>query len=218
MLITISREYGAGGSSVALDVATRLHWRLVDNQLVEEIARRAGLSLEEVEQRVERGPTFVERVARAFSASTAEALPPGTAQPPEIEDARIQQITEQVVSESAGQHAVLVGRAAVAVIGQREGALHVKLVGSIEYRRSVIAARLGVDTAEAERQIRDVDAHRAAYHRRWYQRDWTDPHLYHLVLNTGWLGLEKSAALIVGAVEGRKGPEPSARSPDVQSP
>lgn len=202
MLITISREYGAGGSSVAQLVATELGWRLVDNQLVEEIARRAGVSTEEAELRVERGPTFVERVARAFSASTPETMTPGTVQPPELEDARIKEITEQVVAESAGNHAVLVGRAAVAVIGRREGAFHVKLVASQEYRCGVIAARLGINPAEAERQVRDVDAHRAAYHRRWYQRDWTDPRLYHLVINTGWIGLERAARLIV---EGRRG-------------
>ena len=204
MLITISREYGAGGSSVAADVAARLGWRLVDNQLVEEIARRAGLTPAEVEQRVERGPTFVERVVRAFSASTAEALPPASLAPPEIEDARIKEITEQVVAESAGNHAVLVGRAAVAVIGQRDEALHVKLVGSLEYRRQVIVERLGVTAQEAERAIRDVDAHRAAYHRRWYQRDWTDPHLYHLVINSGWVGLARAAEIIVGVVNGER--------------
>jgi hypothetical protein len=180
-------------------VATELGWRLVDNQLVEEIARRAGVSTAEAEARVERGPTFVERVARAFSASTPETLPPGTVQPPELEDARIKEITEQVVAESAGNHAVLVGRAAVAVIGRRDDALHVKLVASPEYRRGVIAARLGITPAEADRQVRDVDAHRAAYHRRWYQRDWTDPRLYHLVINTGWIDLERAARLIVEA-------------------
>ena len=42
MLITISREYGAGGSTVARTVAERLGWRLVDNELVEEIGGRAA--------------------------------------------------------------------------------------------------------------------------------------------------------------------------------
>jgi CMP/dCMP kinase len=202
MLITITREYGAGGSTVARAVAERLGWRLVDNELVEEIGRRAGMTTAEAQERVERGPTFVERLVRALAASNPELLTPASVQPPEAEDARLKQITEEVVSESAGNHAVLVGRAAGAVIGRRDDALHIKLVGTIEYRRQVVAERLGVSLEEAERQIRDVDAHRAEYHRRWYQRDWGDPRNYHLVINAGWVGLDAAAGLIVGLVRG----------------
>lgn len=205
MMITISREYGAGGSTVARMVAERLGWRLVDNEIVEEIARRAGLSVAEAQDKVERGPTFVERVARALATSTPEALAPASVQPPEAEDARIMRITEQVLSDEAGNHAVLVGRAAVSVIGRREGAIHVKLVGTLDYRRQVIADRLGVSIEAAERRIRDVDAHRAEYHRRWYHRDWTDPRLYHVVINTGWVGLNEATELIVGLVQTETG-------------
>ncbi|MGH7524752.1 MAG: AAA family ATPase [Gemmatimonadales bacterium] len=204
MLITISREYGAGGSSVAHLVAERLGWRLVDNQLVEEIARRAGLTTAQAEERVERGPTFIERLARAFARSSPEALAPTAATPPETEEARLKQITEQVVSDAAGDHAVLVGRAASAVIGRRADALHVKLVGSLEYRTQIVADRLGIPFEAAARRVRDEDAHRAEYHRRWYQRDWADPHHYHLVVNGGWLGLETAADLIVALVKLRQ--------------
>ena len=193
MLITISREYGAGGSSVARTIAERLGWKLVDNQIVEEIARRAGMTTAEAQERVERSPTFVERLIRALAASNPELLTPASVQPPDAADAQLKQITEQVVAESASNHAVLVGRAASAVIGRREDALHIKLVGSVEYRREVIAKRLGVAPEEAARKVRDVDAHRAEYHRKWYARDWFDAHNYHLVINVGWVGLEGAA-------------------------
>jgi cytidylate kinase len=200
MLITISREYGAGGSSVARTIAERLGWKLVDNQIVEEIARRAGMTTAEAQERVERGPTFVERLIRALAASNPELLTPASVQPPEAADAQLKQITEQVVAESASNHAVLVGRAASAVIGRREDALHVKLVGSVEYRREVIAQRLGVSPEEAARKVRDVDAHRAEYHRKWYSRDWADAHNYHLVINVGWVGREGAADIVIGMV------------------
>src|SRR2546425_740633 len=41
-VITVTRQYGSGGSDVARLVAERLGWELVDNQFVEEGARRAG--------------------------------------------------------------------------------------------------------------------------------------------------------------------------------
>ncbi len=201
MLITISREYGAGGSSVARTIAERLGWKLVDNQIVEEIARRAGMTTAEAQERVERSPTFVERLIRALAASNPELLTPASVQPPDAADAQLKMITEQVVAESASNHAVLVGRAASAVIGRREDALHIKLVASVEYRREVIAKRLGVSLEEAARKVRDVDAHRAEYHRKWYSRDWADAHNYHLVINVGWVGLERAAEVVVRMVK-----------------
>ncbi len=198
MLITISREYGSGGSAVAARVATVLGWHLVDNQLVDEVARRAGLSPADVERREERGATFPERVARALAAATPEMtgdLPLA----PEAAEARLVHITEQVVAEAAADHAVLVGRAAAAVVDRVTDVLHVRLVGSVDYRAGIIAARNGVGGDEARRQIKDIDAHRARYHREYYRRDWSDPHLYHLVLNTGWLGVDRAAAIVVAA-------------------
>ena len=43
MLITISREFGAGGSLVAEHAARALGWRLVDNDFVARVAVRAGV-------------------------------------------------------------------------------------------------------------------------------------------------------------------------------
>ena len=201
MLITISREYGAGGSSLAKLVSDRLGWRVVDNQLVDEVAARSGLTPEEVRDREERGPTFGERVARALTVATPELLTPTTAELPEAEEMRLVRITEQVVAEAAVNHAVLVGRAASAVIGRREDALHVKLVASVAHRSGVIALRFGVTAAEAEKRVYDTDKHRARYHRQYYNRDWNDSHAYHLVLNTEWLGLPRSAGIVVAAVK-----------------
>ncbi|MES2304511.1 MAG: cytidylate kinase-like family protein [Gemmatimonadota bacterium] len=200
MLITISREFGAGGSTLARLVSDRLGWRVVDNQLVEEVAARAGMTPAEVREKEERGPTFAERVARALTVATPELLTPTAVELPEAEEARLVRITEQVVAEAAVDHAVLVGRAASAVIGKREDTLHVKLVASLGYRVGVIAARDATTREEAEKRVRDTDAHRSRYHRQYYNRDWTDPRSYHLTLNTEWLGLPRCAGIVVAAV------------------
>lgn len=201
MFITISREYGAGGSSVAQMVAERLRWRLVDNQVVEEVARRAGLSPDDVARREERGPSFIERLARALARATPELLTTGEFEAPESDEQRLVKLTEQVVADACGEgDAVLVGRAAVAVLGRREDAFHVRLCAPAAHRTRIIMDRLGVEEDVAARRIRDVDDSRARYHRQWYDRDWRDARNYHLTLNTAWLGLERSADLVVEAV------------------
>lgn len=203
MFVTISREFGAGGSTVARLVAERLAWRLVDNELIEEVARRAGVSVDDVAEREERGPTFVERLARALAMATPELLGPGTVAAPEAEEQRLVKVTEQVVTDLCAEgNTVFVGRAAVSMLGDRADALHVRLVASPAHRATVVAARLGIPLEEATRRVHETDAQRARYHRQWYHRDWVDPRNYHMTLNTEWLGIERSAEIVVGAVNG----------------
>ncbi len=147
MLITISRQYGAGGSEVARRVAEALEWRVVDNELIEQVAARAGLPAEKVAARDERCPTFVERLARTLAAATPEVFPPTDSVHTMVDlpEAELVRITETVVREAAARgRVVLVGRAAPAVLERQADTLHVKLVAPRAWRIEVAAARLGV--------------------------------------------------------------------------
>jgi cytidylate kinase len=205
MLVTISRQYGAGGSEVAGRVAEALDWRVVDNELVERVAGRAGLSAEAVAELEERAPSFIERLARVLASATPELFPPPTGTVPEQSENDLVRITEAVVEEIAAEgRVVLVGRAAPAVLARERDALHVKLVASLAYRVRVTAQRLGVDLKEAERIARETDAARERYHREYYGRQWNDPLNYHMTLNTERLGIEGVVGVIVAAVGERR--------------
>jgi CMP/dCMP kinase len=206
MLITITRQYGAGGSEVARRVAAALDWRVMDNELVEEIAARAGLSAKDVAEREERVPSFAERLARTLAASTPElfpaSVPGGTL--PKLQEADLVRITESVVAEAAAKgRLVLVGRAAPAVLARERDGLHVKLVAPRPYRIQAAAERLGVDLQKAATVVDESDGTRARYHRQYYHRDWNDPVNYHLVLNTGALGLDGATSVIVSEARRR---------------
>lgn len=202
MIVTISREYGAGGSEVAQRVAETLGWRLVDNEVVDEVAAEAGLPPEEVAQKEERAPGFLERLTRALARATPELFPRPPDRVPEPEEATIVRVTERVVEKLAeGDHVVVVGRAAPAVLSQRD-ALHVKLVAPKPARIRRTMARLPAGEEEAIRVLEETDAARARYHKRYYGRDWNDATNYHMVLNTDALGLEGTAQLIVSRIQG----------------
>ncbi|MFL5402061.1 MAG: AAA family ATPase [Gemmatimonadales bacterium] len=206
MLITISRQYGAGGSEVARRVAAALGWRVMDNELVEEVAVRAGLPAQDVAEREERVSSFTERLARTLAASTPElfpaSVPGGTV--PKLAEAELVRMTETVVSEAAARgRLVLVGRAASAVLARERDSLHVKLVAPKSYRVEVAAGRLGVSLQQAAAAVDESDSTRARYHRQYYHRDWNDAVNYHLVLNTGALGLDGATAVIVSEARRR---------------
>src|SRR6059036_2945185 len=126
-LITVTRQYASRGSDVAQLVARQLEWTVIDNEFVDQVARRAGLPVAEVAQKEERAPGLLERLARTLSVSSPEMFIT-TAGVPRVEEdeATIVKITERIITEAA-QHGrvVLVGRGAQAQLQQRPDALHV---------------------------------------------------------------------------------------------
>src|SRR5215207_5682227 len=153
MIITISRQYGAGGSETARRVAAR--------------------------------------------------VPGGTV--PKLQETDLVRITETVVAELAAKgKVVLVGRAAPAVLARERDSLHVQLVAPRTYRIAEAAERLGVDPEHAARMVDETDRTRASYLHQHYGRDWYDPVNYHMVLNTGLLGVDGVTELILREA-GRRG-------------
>src|SRR5206468_5324593 len=112
-LITVSRQYGSGGSEVAERVATALGWQLYDNAVVDEVARRLGMSTEEVSAREERVPSLPERFASAMALGLPEVMPTVADLAAQPHEERIVAMTKRVIEDAvqAGP-AVLVGRGA----------------------------------------------------------------------------------------------------------
>jgi len=200
MIVTISREYGAGGSEIARRVAAALGWRLVDNEVIDRVARESGLPADEVALREERAPGFLERLTRALSRAAPELFPRPPERVPEPEEAALVRATEKAVAELArGDHVVVVGRAAAAVLSHLD-ALHVRVVAPRPARLARAIQRLGTDRETARKVVEDTDAARGRYHRQYYGRDWSDPANYHMVLNSEALGVEGAARLIEAEV------------------
>lgn len=198
MLITISRQYAAGGAVVAQRVAEALRWSVVDSEFIEQVAARAGLPPEEVARLEERPPTFMERLARATALELPDLFMPTAGPVEEFEEAKLVRITRNLVSDLAREgRMVIVGRAAAAVLGEAVDALHTRVVGPREFRIRTAVDLLGVDPGQAGKLLDETDRNRARYHREFYDRDWNDPVHYHMVLNTGWLGFDGAAELIV---------------------
>jgi cytidylate kinase len=66
------------------------------------------------------------------------------------------------------------------------------------FRIQVAAARLGCSAERAAHVLDDTDKMRARYSREYYHRDWHDPLNFHIVINTGVLGFEGAAEVVVG--------------------
>ena len=205
-VITISRQYASGGSDIAQLVAKALGWTVIDNEFVDEVARRAGLSTAEVAQREERAPGLLERLARTLAVASPEMFMATAGGVPRVEEdeATIVKLTERVIAEAAAHgRVVLVGRGAQALLAQRPDALHVYVVASKPWRVKLAVERLGVEPANADTVIDETDHQRDQYVKTYYGRARQEPVHYDMVLNAERLGFDGAAALIVAEAKRR---------------
>jgi cytidylate kinase len=203
-VVTISRQFGAGGSSVAGIVAGELRAEVVDKRLIEEVARRLNISAQEVEAETERPSHLLDRLVRSFS-SLEPAMGAGWTPPypdPWFDPRKaIVQLTEQVIREVADSgNVVIVGRGAGFCLRDRPNVFRVFLRAPEDVRVKVLMDRFGWDEAEAERRMHETDANRAAYTRQLYKHDWCDPDSYDLIVNTGRLAYQTAAEIILRGV------------------
>lgn len=219
-LVTITRQYASGGSEVARLAAQRLGWTLIDNEFVDQVARLAGLTHEEVARREERAPGLLERLARTLAVASPEMFmssagaaggESGAMPAVEADEATLVKMTERVIAEAAREgRAVVVGRGAQAMLAARGNALHVYVVASKPWRRQLAVDRLGVALADADKVLAETDQQRDRYVKTFYGRDRQDLGAYDMVLNPERLGLDGAAAVIVAEVK-RRGWDPGTR-------
>ena len=202
-VITIARQYGAGGSTVAAMVADRLGADLVDKGLIAEVARRAQLPPESVESEDERPSSLLGRLVASFVPMGAAAgMVWDVPYPDPAYDPRdaILELTRRVVTEVArGGNAVIVGRGGAAILRERRNAVHVFLYAAEPARVETVMARETLSESAARRRMHEMDANRAAYLRQVYGLDRRDPLLYALQCNTGVLGYARTVEIILAA-------------------
>ena len=204
-VITITRQYASGGSDIAQLVAKQLGWTVIDNEFVDEVARRAGLPRAEVAQREERAPGLLERLARTLAAASPELfITEAAVSDAERDEAAIHKMTERIILEAASEgRAVVVGRGAQALLAQRPDALHIYVVASKPWRMQLAIEKLHIDPATVERVLDETDKRRDQYVKTYSGRVRRDVENYDLVVNAERLGIEGAAAAIVAEAKRR---------------
>jgi cytidylate kinase len=205
-IVTISRQYGSGGSEVAERVAAAMGWTLYDNEVVEHVAARLGMTAAEVSAREERVPSLVERLTNAMAMGVPEVMPMVGELMSQPSEERMVHVTGLVLEEAvrAGP-AVLVGRGAQCMLASRADALHVYCYAPFDALVRYAIEHLDATPAEAPRRVSDINHQRAEYVKRHWKRDWRDFTNYDLCLNTSRLGLDGAAELVIAALRSRFG-------------
>lgn len=202
--ITVSRLYGGGGGEIAARLARRLGWRLVDHELVAQVAHELGITQTEAENRDERVDGFMERLFTAMQLGVPEA-PIGAPVSGAEDERRYNKALRRVVQAAADEgHVVIVGRGGQAVLAGRRDVLHTRIVAPLAQRIAYVMRREQLDEESARTRIQMKDRDRARYLQTQHRCHPDDPLYYDLMVNTAVLDLDSAVDLICLALE-RKG-------------
>lgn len=191
-VITISREYGAGGHTIGKRVAQELGIEIYDKDIVRETVKASGYEAELVEQEGE----DVSKT-NAFLRSICA----GGAFFPDSQDA-IHDVQQVVILRFAqAGPCVILGRCADEVLRATDiQTLNVFIYADDLHRAARLSEMTGVkDPAELQKMMARKDASRRAYYTHYTGKRWGDCHNYDLSLDSGTLGDDLCVKLIVDA-------------------
>ncbi len=192
--ICISREAGAGASALARIVGDRLGWKVYDQELIEAIAHRMEVPIDEVRALDEQAPSMVQ-----------DWLLPLREEYYAPQEAYLDHLAKLIEAIGRAGESILVGRGAGFML-PRETTLTLRVIAPLKVRAQRLSERMGVSVRTARRAARDLDRRRAQFDRTMHRANPNDPHHFDLVLDTASLGLEITAEVVARAVEvGRPG-------------
>jgi cytidylate kinase len=204
-VVCISRARGAGGEQVGRLVAERLGFLYVDEGIVSRAAAKAGIDAKTVADE-ERRKSVVSRLLQGLALSgdpwalgVVAPLPAGDELGGEVIRVLIREAIEQTAAQG---NVVIVAHAASYALPQGSEVLRVFVTASPATRAKRIGESEGLDQARATRVVKDSDAGRRDYLKRFYDVDEELPTHYDLVVNTDVLSVDRAAELVLLAAAG----------------
>ena len=131
-VITISREFGSGGSLLAEKVASALGYHLVDKTFISEVLRQYGLAEFDIEY--EKQPGFWE----GFDTERYERR-----------DLMVRMLNQVVRAVARHGNVVILGRSGYAILAGLADVLHVRLQAPFDDRVATVGAAKGISPADA---------------------------------------------------------------------
>ena len=199
----LSHTTGSGGDEIGKLVAERLGYLYLDEDIVARAAAESGLEPRDVASE-ERRKSLASRLLETFAEGGGDAWTLGAAHGMEVlrpADIRAL-IRETIVQTAARGKVVIVSHAASYALERGPDTLRVFVTASPKTREERIAvAADGGERAQAACVIKDSDAGRRDYLKRFYSIDSESPTDYDLVVNTDQLSSEQAAEIVLRAAE-----------------
>ena len=212
--ITISRQYGSGEREIVDRVCELLGYRVFDKWVLAEIAAEVGLSKNEIVDFSEdnyKVKSLQARLGERLSAPARRsvAMPAVVVGSEQGVTLSVEQLDEQeavtlvntaILAAYDLDFVVIVGRGGQVVLKDKPNVLHVRLEAPLETRIARVQEEGKLTYQRAQQLIDQRDEESAQYLECYHKVRWDDPSLYHVILNTGKVGPEAAAQIIITAM------------------
>jgi len=194
-VITISRQFGAGGKTLGEMIAKKLNYSFVDNEIIQMVAKKAKVSTHWVESiEKEAGGKLLKFMTGLVSKSLVERIL--DEKRGYIDEEIFVDLLNKIINQIADEgNVVILGRGGQYVLRDREDAFHVLLIAHMNDRVRFMEEHYDLSTAQATQAVNREDKRRSSLYRKFGKEDYDHPDLYHLVLNMSKLKLEKACDL-----------------------
>jgi cytidylate kinase len=192
-VITISRQFGAGGRTLGEMIAKDLGYLFLDDLIIQELAEKARVSIDSVKS-MERtaGSTFSKLISRMFSQNYMERII--GADKGYLDEHIYVELLHEVIMEFAKQdNVVLLGRGGQYILQNFDGAYHILLVADWENRIKFMQRFYKASDAKAKKAVKQGETRRSGLYKKFGKEDYDQPYLYHLVLNMSRLSLDQAS-------------------------
>ena len=187
-VITISRQFGTGGHEIGAGLAQRLGVKLLDKQILNEVASKFGM-VEEAMERIEaRNPLWRDDFTQFYRQYMAGAEYNGLEHDQtshQLFEAQAAAIRKIAAEESC----VIVGRCGFYIFRDHPNAVKIFIHADDDCRKQRIARRYDLSESDAAAMIVDNDYSRELYTKTFTGLDWTDARNYDISLNVRRFGV-----------------------------
>ena len=201
-VVCISCTTGASGEEVGKLVAERLGFTYADEEVVARAAARGGIdagSVADEESRKSRAARVLEALALTGDLGLVAGVPLRAGND-EVTGPEIRALIRETIEHMAAQgNVVIVAHAASHALPARSDVLRVLVTASPDVRATRVGESEGLDRSGAARAVKESDAARRDYLRRFYDLKGELPTQYDLVLNTDVLSSDRAVQLIAFA-------------------
>lgn len=193
LVITINREYGAGGRSVAKGLAENLKLSWYDYDFIQKAAEKSGISEEEIRQEEEVLSSTDIWIERLFSDNL---LYNGRHE-------KVFQAEKQAVIDLAQRPCIIVGRLANAIcraayIPTFDIFLYADLKEKTQRAIELNEYKAG---ASPEKYVEKMDAYRRNYYKHYTGHEFNDPQEYDICMKTSRLGIDHTVEFLTDLIK-----------------
>lgn len=196
-IITISRQFGSGGRTIAKKVADELGFNYYDKEIIDHVSVETGFSKEYIEERGEHAPGKT-ILSYGFEPQGVPGIMNGMSAADYLWS-----IQRQVILKIAEEDkpCVIVGRCADYILKDFDGVFNVFIHADMEFRKERIVKLYGESEKKPEKRLVEKDKKRRTNYKYYTNQEWGDGANYDLCLDSSFFGVDKCAEIICNLVK-----------------